>query len=385
MVGSAGVSTPAQALFVSYTSPLGGAERILLDQAAALTEVAAPADRPAASASRDCSVALACPAGPLADRARAAGIAVTPLRKRRIELRAGARDRLAAPLRIAAQARELRGIVSSQQPHVVVASGMRALLSGTAALSGTGARPPLVFVHNDLLPSPLVARAVRAAARRADLVVALSQAIADDLALDVEVIPPGVDLDRLRPTGPPPTDPPTALLLGAVVGWKRPDLALEAVALAARELPELRLRVAGAPLDTTGDELLARLRERAARPDLTGRVDFLGQVEDVSAALADSTCLLHCADREPYGMALVEALACGRPVAAPAAAGPLEIVDGSCGTLYAPGDARAAAAALVEVVRRADALGPAARTRAEANFDDAASGARFAALVEAVA
>jgi glycosyltransferase involved in cell wall biosynthesis len=372
MVGSAGVSRTPQALFVSYTSPLGGAERILLDQAAAL----------------DGPVALACPEGPLAVSARAAGIEVAPLRPRRVELRAGVRDRIAAPLRIAAQARELRRVVAARRPRCVVASGMRALLSSTAALGGPGPRAPLAFVHNDLLPSPLVGRGVRAVAGRADLVVCLSQAIADDLARRgsrVVVVRPGVDLDRLRPAGTPPTGPPTALLLGAIVGWKRPDLALEAGALAARELPELHLQVAGAPLDTAGAELLARLRDRATRPDLAGRVEFLGQVADVPAALAGATCLLHCADREPYGIALVESLACGRPVVAPAAAGPLEIVDASCGALYPPGDAQAAATALVDVIRRAPDLGPAARARAETHFDRTASGARFAALVGGLA
>ena len=42
-------------------------------------------------------------------------------------------------------------------------------------------------------------------------------------------------------------------------------------------------------------------------------------------------------------MVLVEALARGRPVVAPAAAGPLEIVDARCGALYPPGDAAAGA------------------------------------------
>ena len=45
-------------------------------------------------------------------------------------------------------------------------------------------------------------------------------------------------------------------------------------------------------------------------------------------------------------MVMAEALARGRPVAAPAAAGPLEIVDHSCGSLYRPGDADAGAHAL---------------------------------------
>lgn len=373
MVGSAGVSTPPQALFVSYTSLLGGAERILLDNATAL---AGP-------------VALACPEGPLAERARAAGIAVVSLTRRRMELRASARDRLAMPLRVGGQAREVRRIVAQLRPGCVIASGMRALLSCAACLRGLRPHRPLVFAHNDLLPSPLVGRAVRAAARRADLVVALSQAIADDLDPDgglgapLEVVRPGVDLARFRPSGAPSGD--TALVLGAIVDWKRPDLALATVALAARELPDLRLRLAGAPLGAAGAELLDRLERRAARPDLAGRVDLAGQVEDVPAALAEATCLLHCADREPYGMALVEALACGRPVVAPAAGGPLEIIDASCGALYRPGDAQAAATALVDVLARAPALGRAARDRAEAKFDRAVARGRFRALIEEIA
>ena len=99
-------------------------------------------------------------------------------------------------------------------------------------------------------------------------------------------------------------------------------------------------------------------------------------------ALARSTCLLHCADTEPFGVALTEALACGRPVVAPRAGGPLEIVDESCGALYEPGDP-AAAAALVQACssRRRRWAGP-ARERAEQLFDRRTSRRRFRALVE---
>ena len=50
------------------------------------------------------------------------------------------------------------------------------------------------------------------------------------------------------------------------------------------------------------------------------------------------------------GIVLLEAMASGRPVVAPAAGGPLEIVGEGRGELYAPGDAGAAAAALVETL-----------------------------------
>lgn len=370
------MSPHPQALLVNYAALLGGAERILLDHAAAL----------------DGPVALACPEGPLAAAAREAGIAVHPLARRRLELRASARDRIATPLRMGAQAREVRRLTAALRPRCVVAWGMRALLSCSAGLRGLRPRPPLVFQHNDLLPSPFVGRAVRAAARRADAVVALSDAIAADLdptaRLDgrLTTIRAGVDLDRFSPApGPPPAGPPTALVLGAIVGWKRPDLALEIAAAARTELPDLRLRLAGAPLGAAGEALLADLRRRAAAPDLAGRVEIAGPVADVPAALVAATCLLHCADAEPYGMAIVEALACGRPVVAPRGGGPRELVAPDRGVLYPPGDAAAGAAALARAVAAAPALGAGARAFAESELDVTVAGERFRALVAAVA
>ena len=74
-------------------------------------------------------------------------------------------------------------------------------------------------------------------------------------------------------------------MLGAIVHWKRPGLALEAAAIASRELPELRIRLAGAPLDPAGHELARELARRAAEPDLAGRAR-LGEPADASDALA---------------------------------------------------------------------------------------------------
>ena len=164
-------------------------------------------------------------------------------------------------------------------------------------------------------------------------------------------------------------------LLGALVPWKRADLALE---IAARS-PGLRLDVAGAPLP--GDPpafaaALARARRatRPARPRAP-----LGAVAEPRAALAEAHVLLHCADAEPFGLALVEALAAGRPVVAPAAGGPLEIVTPAVGRLYAAGDPDAGAAAVFAVLA---APPPPETTRARAAaFDRAEAAARFAAVV----
>ena len=82
-----------------------------------------------------------------------------------------------------------------------------------------------------------------------------------------------------------PVQPPEVLVLGAPVAWKRPDLALEACALARRTVPELRLRLAGAPL-FGDDAVLRRLRQRARRRDLAGAVEIIGDEIDVAPALS---------------------------------------------------------------------------------------------------
>jgi glycosyltransferase involved in cell wall biosynthesis len=321
-------------LFVSYSGVLGGAERVLLDHVRRL-------ERP---------LAVACPPGPLAQRLEQAGIRHEPVARRPLELG------LAHAAGIAGLAREIRAL----KPSFVVAWGARAVLA--AALEHT----PWLAVHHDLLRQPTRA-VVKAATRYASSVLSASAAIAEQFG--GEVLHPGVDLDRFTPS-PLPAAPPKALVLGALVAWKRPQLAL---AVAAR-LPELHVTVAGATLPGDDGRLEARLRAEAAR--LGARVRIAGPVEDVPAALAAHHALLHCADAEPYGLALVEALAAGRPVVAPDSAGPREIVRAGAGRLYAPGDPEMAAQALRAALDDPGAPA-AARRRAEQAVDLRDSGARL--------
>src|SRR3954468_20180532 len=353
----------APILFASYSGLLGGAERVLLDCATRLP-------RPAV---------VACPDGPLADAVRAAGLARTEISAGALRLRrpapppdphddvAGALSTTAALQAAYAAARHaagltraawnVGGLVHRHRPAALVAWGSRAVLA-TAVIPR---RPPTVAVLHDIHEGT-VGTAVRAAAKRSDGIVAASHAVAE--GLDATILHPGVDLRAFSPS-PLPEGPPRALWLGALVGWKRPDLALE---IAAR-IPELRLTIAGESLP--GEDVAL---------DPPPNVTLAGHV-DARAALADAHVLLHCADAEPYGLALVEALACGRPVVAPDAAGPREIVVEGAGRLYPPGDADAAVAALRAVL--ADPAAPAAARRRAQAFDVAASAARMTAAIEA--
>jgi glycosyltransferase involved in cell wall biosynthesis len=283
------------------------------------------------------------------------------LKRRPLEFRGGLGPRSAAASAIAGLAHEVRTLVRRTRPSVLVAWNMRALLACVPALARIGERPRLVFAHNDFLPGPWIGRTIRAAARRADLIVCLSEAIQRDLDMagDVRVVPAGVDLVRFSPAGEPARDAPV-LMLSAIEPWKRPELALDVAA----RLPGLRLKVAGEPIGAAGAALLASLRRRAAAPDLSGRVELRGRIDDPVSALR------------------VEALACGVPVVAPAAAGPLEIVGGG-GRLYTPGSAADAAVALSEALEpaRRGILSAAARRRAEEHFDVAQTRERWSELL----
>ena len=67
-------------------------------------------------------------------------------------------------------------------------------------------------------------------------------------------------------------------------------------------------------------------------------------------------CLVHAADREPFGRVVIEAMAWGIPVIAVETGGPAELVaNGRTGVLVPPGDVRRLAQAMVDMAENVDA------------------------------
>ena len=246
---------------MSYSSVLGGAERILLDRARALPGPAA----------------LACPPGPLAEAARERSLAVVELRPRRAELRGSAGDRPVPRCGWPPRPPRCARRCAPSTPAAWSAGACAGCCRAPPPCRPCARRRRWFSRTTTCCPRAGVARAVRTAARRCVAVVALSDAIAADLRLErTTVIRPGVDLHRFAPS-PLPEGEPRVLVLGALVGWKRPGLALEIAARVLAERARADLRLAGAPLDDAGHELMARLRRRADQPDLRGRVELGGR------------------------------------------------------------------------------------------------------------
>ncbi len=260
------------------------------------------------------------------------------------------------------------------------------LLLGPARRAGAR----LVYQVNYLGDGPRLAL-LRALGGRIDAVVACSRFQADQIARDAPglqartvVVHPGIDVAAFasgdgaafrREIGVAEGAPLVGMLARYDV-WKGHDVFLDAARHLVATRPELRFAMIGGALNAAALPHLARYRDATlARREALGlgdRVKVVDHRADVSGALHALDVVAMPSRGEPFGMALLEAMAAGRPVVASDSGGPREIVEhGKSGLLFRTGDAAALAAAVGTVLddpaaarRRADA----ARERVKQSF-----------------
>jgi len=164
--------------------------------------------------------------------------------------------------------------------------------------------------------------------------IAVSQAVADDLAAPSVVIPNSYrdDLFGLQPGVERTGD---LVFVGRLVSDKGVDLLLDALARLAEEGLRPHLTVVG-----DGPEA-PRLREQAARLGLDGQVELLGlrrKGEELVEILNRHRILVVPSRyNEPFGIVALEAIACGCAVVGSAGGG-LKDAIGPCGETFRNGD-----------------------------------------------
>jgi alpha-1,6-mannosyltransferase len=248
-------------------------------------------------------------------------------------------------------------------------------VSGWAAERGV---PALLFSHERIdailsgwLPAwlplePAVDRVNRRLVRLADRVVVTSRFAREEFdrvgAGDVRLVPLGVDLDLFRPADSPMGRRGRSVQLitvGRLSREKRPELAIDTLRVLHRSGVAAGLLVVG------DGPIRAALRRHAG--DLPIR--FLGHVPDrrgLSRLLAAADVAVAPCPVETFGLAVLEAMACGTPVVVPDAGAAHELLgrrgsgvvtDGSADGLAAgvqalldvpPGERRQAARARAE-------------------------------------
>lgn len=159
---------------------------------------------------------------------------------------------------------------------------------------------------------------------------------------------------------------------------KRIDLLLDALDRHP-ELGRLQFRVLGTGWD------LDSLRRRAAEHH--PNVEFEGFCPDVAAALVEADLLLHLCPVEPFGLAILEAMAAGVPVLLPDRGGAADLVEpGVSGFHFAADDVEALAAALRRLEQlpsvTLNAIVAAADERLRQRYSDRAGLARYRRLLE---
>lgn len=203
----------------------------------------------------------------------------------------------------------------------------------------SGARLYLWYTH----------AAVDARLRRSERVVSkIFTASPESLRLDTPrkvVTGHGIDLDHFDDRGERPASPPRILAVGRLTAAKDPLLVMEAVSILVADGRDLHLDLVGGGLTVIDEEYGTRVRERAARADLAGRVTACGAVpyRDVARLYARASVVVNASHTGSIDKVVLEAMAARRPVvscneAVPHVLRELGAERERC--LFHPGDAR---------------------------------------------
>jgi len=331
-------------------------------------------------------VALAPPAGALAERLAAEGVPLIALEITDLD------GRRPSQLHLRARLSEL--LAASQAALLHANSLAMGRLSGPVA-----AELPLPSISHLRDIIKLSAAAV-ADLNRHDRLLAVSEATRDfhirqGLAAEkTHVLYNGVDLQQFHPRRASGWLherlglPREAMLVGSIgqlVLRKGHDVVAHAAASLGGQLPHVHWIIAGSRHSQKDEAIEHETAVRAtfAAAGLADRVHFLGTVENVDELLPELAVLIHPSRQEPLGRVLLEAASSGVACIATDAGGTCEIFPPAAGAarLVPVGDSAALAAAIAELAQNPQErakLGRAARRQAETVFDIRKSAAELA-------
>ena len=236
--------------------------------------------------------------------------------------------------------------------------------------------PVVGFYHSDLVrligaragrwSEPAVARYVRNLYRRFDLVIAPSRYVYHKLAAlgltRITCRPLGVDINLFHPSRRDPQlrrelhlseDTRLAIFAGRFAREKNLLVLLEAFK---RLGPGYHLLLVGSGMD-----LPAQSNATVYPYQRSG--------EALARLMASSDLLVHAGDQETFGLIVLEAMACGRPVVAANSAGLAELIAPGTGVLAAPRNADAIAQAVsAAYAGDIEQMGRRARAHVESTF-----------------
>ena len=242
--------------------------------------------------------------------------------------------------------------------------------------------PVLRTIHHiDDFAEPRLFEFEKDAVRRADRLFVVSRfwkdALKRDFGLDSDVVYNGIDLDDYDPLPERRSRRPNILFVGGFEPRKGLETLLLALETVHRTTPDALLRVV-AKTGFRGVDTEEWFRLLADRARIAHAVEFHQSVDESSLLgfYSDSDLVVLPSRNEGWGLSLMEAMACRRPVVATKVGGIPELVrDGVDGLLVEPGDVMGLARAIERLLgdeRLRSTMGANGRERAGA-FSWAAS------------
>jgi glycosyltransferase involved in cell wall biosynthesis len=226
-----------------------------------------------------------------------------------------------------------------------------------AALATGRSAAPLVLTRHVLFP---LNRIHKLTLRRTARVIAVSQAVAESLnsqsifdANKVVTIHNGIDLAKFESAGA--SRPGTGKLRVGTAGHLAPIKGHEdfvrAAALIVQNRSDIKFVIAGEDKSLAAENRTA-LETLIRELHVGDQVNLVGWVDDMRQFFSTLDLFVSAARSEPFGLAIVEAMAAGVPVVATASEGAREIIDDKhSGRLVPIGDSIALARVIDELMK----------------------------------
>ncbi len=293
---------------------------------------------------------------------------------------------------IAQYLKKYRQIIAEIDPDLIHSNGIKThILTSLARID----LAVVWHIHDYYGHRPFMASVLRWMSDRAALGIAISESVAEDAQkvlpqLSINVIYNAIDTNYFQPRPAQPLalsgiidDPQQAVkptrvgLVATFARWKGHEIFLEAAAMIMRDRPSLNVRfyIIGAPIyDTKGSQFSEQeLRQLASNLEISDRVEFLGFQDNIADVYLWLDIIVHASTKpEPFGLAIIEAMACGKPVIVARAGGAAELfVNDFEAVGIEPGDALALSVTIQYLICNSEQrqhLGENARKRVVKSF-----------------
>ncbi|MFN2576318.1 MAG: glycosyltransferase family 4 protein [Pyrinomonadaceae bacterium] len=264
-----------------------------------------------------------------------------------------------------------------RQQHIDIVHAHVARDYPLAALAAGRSKARLVLTRHVLFP---LNRVHRLTLRRTARVIAVSQAVAESLysrrifaAEKIVTIHNGIDVEKFASAGHDRGH--SGKLRVGTVGHLGPIKGLanfvRAAAIACANRDDLEFIIAGEDKSPSRENGLA-LEKLIGELKVAHAVKLVGWVDNVATLLSTLDLFVSAARSEPFGLAIVEAMAAGVPVVATASEGAREIIeDKQTGRLVPINNIEAMTTAIIDLLNdraAANRLADNARIRVHENF-----------------